>query len=190
VICVDEFGPLNLLPRMGKAWRQQARPKRLRATYHRYDRWVGEKLYVICDNYSPHRNADVRTWCADNQIPTYGSWLHWIEAEFAALRYFSLRGTDHRSHAEQNAAIGAYIRWHNTRAEPKTGFATDSRIRTWTNSRPRLRDDSLARRCLPSAGIDGDDLHATAVVGQEPAHVLGRPDDHRSVADLHWWQVC
>ena len=176
VICVDEFGPLNLLPRKGKAWRPQTRPKRLRATYHRHDgvmqmlaaldlttgklfyrihprkraieflaflktlraRWAGERLYVICDNYSPHRNTDVRTWCADNQIeliylPTYGSWLNWIEAEFAALRYFALGGTDHRSHAEQNAAINAYVRWHNTRAEPKTGFATDSPIRTWTH---------------------------------------------------------
>ena len=56
-----------------------------------------------------------------------------IEAEFAALRYFSLGGTDHRSHAEQNAAINAYIRWHNARAEPKTGFATDSPTRTWTH---------------------------------------------------------
>lgn len=51
----------------------------------------------------------------------------------AALRYFALNGTDHRSHSEQNAAIGAYIRWHNTRAEPKTNFAPDSPIRTWTN---------------------------------------------------------
>lgn len=71
---MDEFGPLNLLPRKGKAWRQQARPKRLREIRHRYD----------------------------------GSCT---------------------SHAEQNAAIGACIRWHNTRAEPKTGFATDSRTR-------------------------------------------------------------
>ncbi|WP_327276787.1 hypothetical protein OG609_36890 [Streptomyces sp. NBC_01224] len=49
------------------------------------------------------------------------------------MRYFALNGTDHRSHSEQNAAIGAYIRWHNTRAEPKTNFAPDSPIRTWTN---------------------------------------------------------
>jgi hypothetical protein len=40
---------------------------------------------------------------------------------------------DHRTHGEQNAAIGAYIRWHNTRAEPKTNFAPDSPIRTWTD---------------------------------------------------------
>ncbi|MGW6788514.1 DUF6292 family protein [Streptomyces chartreusis] len=35
---------------------------------------------------------------------------HWIESEFAALRYFALNGTDHRTHDEQNAAIAADIR--------------------------------------------------------------------------------
>jgi transposase len=176
VICVDEFGPLNLLPRKGKAWRPRHRPRRLRATYTRTDgvmhmlagldlatgklfyrirprkrwveflelikalraRWPGEKLYVVCDNFSPHRHARVRDWCAGHGIelvflPTYGSWLNWIEAEFAALRYFALNGTDHRSHTEQNAAIAAYVRWRNTRALPKVNFATDSPIRTWTD---------------------------------------------------------
>jgi hypothetical protein len=62
---------------------------------------------VVCDNFSPHRHARVQDWCAGNGVelvflPTYGSWLNWIEAEFAALRYFALNGTDHRSHAEQN----------------------------------------------------------------------------------------
>jgi transposase len=176
VVCVDEFGPLNLLPRKGKAWRPHRRPRRLRATYHRNDgvmhmlaaldlatgklyyrirlrkrwrefltllkvlraRWPGEKLYVVCDNFSPHHHANVRAWCAVNAVelvfvPTYGSWLNWIEAEFAALRYFALNGTDHRSHAEQNAAIAGYVRWRNTRARPKVNFATDSPIRTWTS---------------------------------------------------------
>jgi hypothetical protein len=49
-------------------------------------------------------------------LSTYGSWLNWIESEFAALRYFALNGTDHRSHAEQNAAIAGYVRWHNIHA--------------------------------------------------------------------------
>lgn len=174
VICVDEFGPLNLMPRTGKAWRRVGSPRRLRATYTRTygvmhmlaaldlatgkmlyrikprkrhrefldlltalrARWPGEKLYVICDNFSPHRHPTVRDWAADHHVelvflPTYGSWLNWIEAEFAALRYFALTGTDHRSHEEQNAAIGAYLRWRNARALPKTRFATDSPIRTW-----------------------------------------------------------
>ncbi|MFF3358151.1 IS630 family transposase [Streptomyces sp. NPDC002917] len=37
VVCVDEFGPLNLMPRKGKAWRPLRSPRRLRATYNRYD---------------------------------------------------------------------------------------------------------------------------------------------------------
>jgi transposase len=175
VVCVDEFGPLNLRPRKGKAWRPVRRPRRLRATYTRSGgvrhmlaaldlatgrlfyrirarkrwieflgllkalraRWPHEKLYVVCDNFSPHRHARVRGWCQANRaelvfLPTYGSWLNWIEAEFAALRYFALGGTDHRSHAEQNAAIAAYVRRRNRRARPKVNFATDSPIRTWT----------------------------------------------------------
>ncbi|MFF3688033.1 hypothetical protein [Streptomyces sp. NPDC002187] len=54
------------------------------------------------------------------------------EAEFGALRHFALNGTDNSSHDEQNAAIGAHVRRRNTRAEPKTNFAPDTPIRTWT----------------------------------------------------------
>lgn len=176
VICVDEFGPLNLMPRTGKAWRPTKNPRRLRATYHRNDgvrqmlgaldlatgklyyrirrrkrwreflsflkslrrRWPSERLHVVCDNYSPHKRAEVRAWAAANDVelvylPTYRSWLNWIESEFAALRYFALNGTDHRTHDDQNAAIAAYIRWHNHNAQPKVSFATSSPIRSWTS---------------------------------------------------------
>ncbi|WP_307872316.1 IS630 family transposase [Actinoplanes cyaneus] len=172
VVCVDEFRPLNLQPRPGRAWRPQGKPVRLRATYHRDHgvrhmiaslelatgrihyrirdrkrsgeflaflkslrrRWPGQTLHLIVDNFSPHKHPTVRAWCQANDVelvflPTYSSWLNWIEAEFAALRYFALNGTDHRSHAEQDTAIGYYIRWHNQRARPKTGYATESKIR-------------------------------------------------------------
>lgn len=97
-------------------------------------RWPGEKLYLIVDNFATHKHPTVTAWCTTNQVelvflPTYASWLNWIECEFAALRYFALNGTDHRSHAEQDAAIGDYIRWRNQRARPKTAFAPNSRIR-------------------------------------------------------------
>ena len=175
VICVDEFGPLNLQPRHGRAWRPAGKPVRIRATYHRYQgvrhmlaaldlatgkmiyrirhrkrwteflgflkvlrgRWPGERLYVVLDNFSPHHHPDVRAWATANDVelvflPTYASWLNWIETEFTSLRYFALSGTDHTSHAEQAAAIAGYIRWRNARAEPKRDFAPDSVIRTWT----------------------------------------------------------
>ncbi|MGD3112355.1 transposase [Streptomyces sp. YGL11-2] len=103
----------------------------------------GQAPYVVLDYFSPHKHADVRVWAADNDIervflPTYGSWLNWIEAEFGALRYFALNGTDPRSHDEQNAAIAAYVRWRNTHAEPKTNFAPDSPIRTKTQYPARV----------------------------------------------------
>jgi hypothetical protein len=56
--------------------------------------------------------------------------LNWIEAEFAALRYFALNGTDHHDHTEQGQAIGDYIRWRNANTEPKRGFAINSKIRS------------------------------------------------------------
>ncbi|MER5666672.1 transposase [Streptomyces mirabilis] len=125
-------GKLYYRIRPRKRWREfLGLLKALRA------RWPGEKLYLVLDNFSPHKCAKVRAWAADNDIllvflPTYGSWLNWIEAEFAALRYFALNGTDHRSHEEQNAAIAAYVRWLNARASPKTNFAPASPIRSWT----------------------------------------------------------
>jgi transposase len=171
VICVDEFGPLNLQPRGGMGWYPKKRPVRLRATYTRTagvrqmfgaldlttgkmiwrtrarKRWIefldflkvlrarfGGRLYVIVDNFSPHRRREVLAWCEANDVelvflPTYASWLNWIEAEFAALRYFVLNGTDYASHAEQTKAIGDYLRWRNRHAEPKRHFAVGSKIR-------------------------------------------------------------
>jgi hypothetical protein len=58
--------------------------------------------------------------------PSNASWLNWIEAEFTALRYFTLDGSDYPSHAAQEAAIAGYIRWANRRAKPKRRFAVDS----------------------------------------------------------------
>ncbi|MGW4738342.1 transposase [Nocardia xishanensis] len=96
--------------------------------------WPSEKLYVIVDNFSPHKRHEILAWCAENNVelvflPTYSSWLNWIESEFAALRTFALNGTDHRSHDEQDHAIGAYIRWRNQHAQPKRDFAVNSKIR-------------------------------------------------------------
>ncbi|MFJ6671119.1 transposase [Actinosynnema sp. NPDC091369] len=98
--------------------------------------WPDQRLYLVMDNSSPHRHPDVGEWAADNDAepvfpPTCSSCSSWIEAEFAALRYFAFNSTDHRSHAQQNAAITSFTHRRNARAEPKTGFATDSP--SWTH---------------------------------------------------------
>ena len=172
MICIDEFGPLNPMPRPGKGWYPIGRPKRLRATFHRtagvrhmfaaLDLASGEmfyrirdrkrwtefldflrqmrrrfptgRLYVVLDNFSPHKKTQVRDWCEANDVemvftPTNASWTNWIECEFTALRYFALNGSDYPDHKTQDAAIGKYVRWRNKNAKPKIRFAIGSKIR-------------------------------------------------------------
>jgi transposase len=177
VICMDEFGPLNLFPRPGRQWAptatrgrtdDQPRRRRRRATFTRkegvrhllaaYD-LNADKLYghvklrkdrttflafcrylrslypsevriaIVLDNFSPHlstrRDNRVGDWAEANNVelayvPTNASWLNRIEAQFQALRYFTLDGTDHRSHEEQNSMIRRYIIWRNRHAHDKT----------------------------------------------------------------------
>jgi hypothetical protein len=172
VICVDEFGPLNLQPRPGRGWFPRGRPGRRRATYtrtggvrhmfaaldlasgqlfyrfrdrKRWQEFLGflrqlrtrfstGRLFVVCDNFSPHKKQQVRSWCAEHDVelvftPSNASWLNWIECEFTALRYFTLDGSDYPSHPAQEAAIAGYVRWTNRRARPKQQFAVGSKIR-------------------------------------------------------------
>jgi transposase len=47
------------------------------------DRFPIGKLYVVCDNYGPHKKAEVLGWCRVNDIeivltPSNASWLNWI----------------------------------------------------------------------------------------------------------------
>ncbi|MFJ9844847.1 IS630 family transposase [Kitasatospora sp. NPDC101155] len=86
----------------------------------------GLDIHLICDNFSPHLTTKkcqrVGTWAAANNVeiaytPTNSSWLNRIEAQFTALRYFTLDGTDHASHKEQGSMIRRYIIWRNRHAD-------------------------------------------------------------------------
>ncbi|WP_344137515.1 transposase [Luedemannella flava] len=84
------------------------------------------RIAIGCDNYSPHlttkRCRRVADWAEVNNVeiaytPTSSSWLNHIEAQFTALRYFTLDGTDHASHKEQGSMIRRYITWRNRNAQ-------------------------------------------------------------------------
>jgi transposase len=90
------------------------------------------RIAIVCDNFSPHLTTNkcqrVGTWAATNNVeiaytPTNSSWLNRIEAQFTALRYFTLDGTDHPDHKEQGSMIRRYIIWRNRHAD-------DRRLRT------------------------------------------------------------
>ncbi|MFI6088182.1 IS630 family transposase [Streptomyces sp. NPDC051218] len=174
VFCMDEFGPLNLMPHPGRQWAERGGKnkdsdreprRRRRATYNRYggirhlfaaldlakDKLYGHikpikkrtqflefcrylrtlypttmRIAIVCDNFSPHLTTKkcqrVRSWATANNVeiaytPTNSSWLNRIEAQFTALRYFTLDGTDHADHKEQGSMIRCYIIWRNRHAD-------------------------------------------------------------------------
>lgn len=176
VICMDEFGPLNLQPHPGRQWAPVAagkgdttapRRRRMRATYKRpngvrhlmagydlsTDRLYGHivpkknrtaflafcrylrslhppevRIAIVLDNFSPHLSTKTDTrvgaWAEANNVelaytPFYGSWLNRIEAQFTALRYFALDGTDHPTHLAQGRMIRRYIAWRNRNAHDR-----------------------------------------------------------------------
>ena len=86
------------------------------------------RVAIVCDNFSPHLTTRkcrrVAEWAEANNVeiaytPTNSSWLNRIEAQFTALRYFALDGTDHGSHREQGSMIRRYIIWRNKHAEDR-----------------------------------------------------------------------
>jgi transposase len=83
------------------------------------------RIAIVLDNFSPHLSTKndqrVGEWAAANNVelayvPFYASWLNRIEAQFTALRYFALDGTDHPSHEAQSRMIRRYIAWRNRNA--------------------------------------------------------------------------
>ena len=107
------------------------KPRKTRAPFLEFCRYLrtlyppATRIAIICDNFSPHltttRDSRVGAWAKANNVeiaytPTNSSWLNRIEAQFTALRYFALDGTDHASHKEQGSMIRRYIIWRNNHA--------------------------------------------------------------------------
>ena len=87
------------------------------------------RIAIVLDNFSPHLSTQkddrVGQWAAANNVelaytPHYASWLNRIEAQFTALRYFCLDGTDHESQEAQAFLIRRYIAWRNRNAHNET----------------------------------------------------------------------
>jgi transposase len=107
------------------------KPRKTRGRFLEFCRYLrtlyppAVRIAIICDNFSPHlttrRDGRVGAWATANNVeiaytPTNSSWLNRIEAQFTALRYFTLDGTDHASHKEQAGMIRRYIIWRNNHA--------------------------------------------------------------------------
>jgi transposase len=106
-------------------------------------------IHVVMDNAGSHKTKLIRDWFAKrprwhvHYTPTSSSWINQVERFFALLTDKALRRAIHRSTAELEASIRAYI--DATNAEPKPF--------RWTKS----ADDILAaveRFCLRTLAVD------------------------------------
>jgi transposase len=105
-------------------------------------------VHIIMDNYGTHKTPRIRAWFAKRPrfhahfTPTYGSWLNLVERWFAALTTKQLRRGAHRSVAELERAIRAFLEAHNETAVPFV----------WTKSADEILA-SIARFALRTATV-------------------------------------
>ena len=103
-----------------KRWTETLRAlERLRKKYP-----DNKPIYLVLDNFSPHKNAKVRRWARKNNIifvwtPTNASWLNRIECQFTELKQYSIDNAFYKTHAELQRAMRKFLRYRNNRNNKK-----------------------------------------------------------------------
>ena len=91
-------------------------------------------VHLVLDNYSTHKAPLVRAWLKRHPrfvvhfTPTYSSWLNQVERWFAELTNKAIRRGSHRSVAELEAAIMAYLDASNDDPKPFVWTKTADQI--------------------------------------------------------------
>jgi transposase len=145
-------------------------------------------VHLICDNYQTHKAPEIKRWLLRHArfhlhlTPTYSSWLNLVERWFAELTNRKLRRSAHRSVAELEADLRAWIdAWND-----------DPRPFVWTKTADEILDDlaSYLHRINNSGHEVGAPLLSTRSCTQptspdshtprSPNGAQTRPPDHSS----------
>jgi transposase len=84
----------------------------------------GPDVHLVMDNYATHKTPKVKAWLARRPhwhvhfTPTSASWINQVERWFAELTRKQLQRGVHRSTAELEADICAFIKAHNENPAP------------------------------------------------------------------------
>jgi hypothetical protein len=135
----------------------------------------------------------MREWAAQNNVelaytPHYASWLNRIEAQFRALRYFTLAGTDHPDHATQappHPPIHPLAQPQHQQPQAKTTVKRHRKMsvdqhrkmsRSIDLHRPVLGDQCLRRAPVASVACATGRLQVRLI-----AQMVGELDLHRTL---------
>jgi transposase len=113
----------------------------------------GAPIYVIMDNLSAHKGANIRRWAKKSKVelcftPTYASWANPIEAHFGPLRQFTIANSHHLNHPVQTRALHAYLRWRAWALRHRDVLAAERKERARVRSEKGIR---WGGRPLPAA---------------------------------------
>ena len=84
----------------------------------------GLELHLVCDNYATHKTPAIKTWLLRHPryhlhfTPTSASWLNLVERWFAELTNRKLRRSAHRTVAELEADLTAWVDAWNDDPKP------------------------------------------------------------------------
>ena len=110
---------------------------------------AGLELHLVCDNCATYKTPAIKTWLLRHPrfhlhfTPTSASWLNMVERWFAELTNRKLRRSSHRSVAELEADLSAWIAaWNQDPKRPSRGLLPSfRRFETGTQ-----RNDGSSRR--------------------------------------------
>ncbi len=81
-------------------------------------------VHLVMDNYATHKTPLIRNWLAKRPrwhvhlTPTGSSWINQVERFFTLLTERQIKRGVHRSVADLQAAIAAFIEQHNAEPAP------------------------------------------------------------------------
>jgi transposase len=108
---------------------------------------AGLELHLVCDNDATHKTPAIKTWLLRHPrfhlhfTPTSASWLNLVERWFAELTNRKLRRSSHRSIAELEADLSAWIAAWNDDPKPFVWTKTaDEILDTLTSYLQRTND--------------------------------------------------
>ncbi len=84
----------------------------------------GPDVHLMMDNYATHKTPRIKAWLARRPhwhihfTPTSANWINQVERWFAELTRKQLQGGVHRSTAELEADIVAFIEAHQENPKP------------------------------------------------------------------------
>ncbi|MBI2486815.1 MAG: transposase [Deltaproteobacteria bacterium] len=81
---------------------------------------IEERIYLVLDNFSPHKRKEIRRWIRQNNVtlvwtPTNASWLNRIECQFTEIKKFVFDNTNYQTHQALIKALNKFITYRNKR---------------------------------------------------------------------------